>query len=130
MIQCRLCGKQGHEAGLLQRVNPVGEDGIWECRPSCSQSLPLDKALIAAIEGTFDCQHPQVILGPPRRCANCGTSMPMPYDKAKTIEVAVSYTPTQLREELLYEYLGQAPEPGLFEFLDWLRRRERKGKAE
>ena len=54
MIQCRLCGKQGHEAGLLQRVNPLGENGIFECRPSCERSLPLDEALVSAIEGTYE----------------------------------------------------------------------------
>ena len=54
MIQCRLCGRQGHEAALLQRVNPKGEIGIWECRPSCDQSLPPDEALVAAIEGRYE----------------------------------------------------------------------------
>lgn len=53
-IKCRLCGRQGHEAGLLTRVNELGVEGIWECRPSCTGQLPWADAVVAAIEGTYD----------------------------------------------------------------------------
>lgn len=38
--------------------------------------------------------------------------------------------PRQLREELLYEYLDESPEPGLFEFLDWLVKRSDRAASE
>lgn len=54
MIQCRLCGKKAGEVSLLQRVNEKGVEGIWECRPSCDESLPQAEALIAAVEGQYE----------------------------------------------------------------------------
>lgn len=35
-MKCRICGKSALEIkGYLERVNPKGVEGIWECRPSC-----------------------------------------------------------------------------------------------
>jgi hypothetical protein len=49
---CRKCGKGLFEiGGYLQRVNPKGVDGIWECRPSCDADLPQETNLMLAIEG-------------------------------------------------------------------------------
>lgn len=53
-MKCQLCGKDAFTChGWLQRVNPLGVPGIWECRPSCD-SPPMDQgdALLAAIEDT------------------------------------------------------------------------------
>lgn len=37
--------------GYLQRANPKGVAGIWECRPACGVKFSSrDEALIAAIE--------------------------------------------------------------------------------
>lgn len=151
MIQCRLCGVLGHKAKgvVLQRVNEKGVEGVWECRPICGAQMKADDCLVAAIEGAFECQHPRVVLGSPRRCADCGISlspclhsqvvyephrqcaqcgisMPSPAEIAKTANFP-SYSAKQLRDDLLYEYLGQSPEPGLFEFLDWLVKRDKDG---
>ena len=49
---CRLCGKNALEiGGYLTRVNPTGEAGIWECRPSCEADLPPETKLLMALEG-------------------------------------------------------------------------------
>lgn len=49
---CRLCGKNALEiGGFLARVNPKGEAGIWECRPSCGADLPQETKILMAIEG-------------------------------------------------------------------------------
>jgi hypothetical protein len=37
--------------GFLTRVNVKGENGIWECSPSCNAELTQEQALLAAIEG-------------------------------------------------------------------------------
>lgn len=51
-IVCRLCGKNGMEAGRwLTRVNERGTPGVWECRPSCTSTLSSDDVVVAAIAG-------------------------------------------------------------------------------
>lgn len=51
-LKCRWCGRTLHEVGgYLARVSPVGERGVWECRPSCESRLSADQAVIAAIHG-------------------------------------------------------------------------------
>lgn len=51
-MKCRLCGKYFSELTCwLERVNPKGESGIWECRPMCGADLPADERVIGAIEG-------------------------------------------------------------------------------
>ena len=125
-IKCRKCGIAGHEAHgvVLQRVNELGVEGVWECRPVCGAQMDYDDVLVAAIEGAFECQHSQVVYEPHRQCAECGIPMPSPSVIAKS--TGPSYSAKELREDLLYEYLGQSPEPGLFEFLDWLVERDEK----
>jgi hypothetical protein len=51
-IVCRLCGKNATECpGFLKRVNPTGEDGIWECRPACDAAPQTNEArVLGAIE--------------------------------------------------------------------------------
>ena len=126
-IQCRLCGVKGHEAKgvVLQRVNEKGIEGIWECRPICGAQMSSDDAVVAAIDGTFECQHLEVVYESHRQCAECGIPMPSPSEITKVPDLPF-YSARQLREELLYEYLGQSPEPGLFEFLDWLVKRDNR----
>lgn len=54
-MKCRLCNKTLKEiGGYLQRVNPKGEDGIWECRPVCDADLPQETNLLLAIEGDIE----------------------------------------------------------------------------
>jgi len=49
--KCRLCGKNVFEiGGFLHRVNELGGEGVWECRPSCSSRMPDDDKVIAALE--------------------------------------------------------------------------------
>lgn len=51
MMKCRLCGKGPNEIrGYLKRVNELGVDGIWECRPSCDADLSQEERIVAAIE--------------------------------------------------------------------------------
>lgn len=49
---CRLCGKHISElnGSYLTRVNPLGEIGIWECRPTCDSDLPQDTLLLMALD--------------------------------------------------------------------------------
>lgn len=57
MAKCRLCGKGPFEiGGYLQRINPKGEDGIFECRPSCDAKITNEEKIISAIENTEDTQ--------------------------------------------------------------------------
>lgn len=50
-MKCRLCNKGLNEiGGYLQRVNPKGETGIWECRPCCEADLPQETNLLLALE--------------------------------------------------------------------------------
>lgn len=50
-LTCRICGKGAMEiGGYLQRVNAKGNDGIWECKPSCQADLPNETKLILALE--------------------------------------------------------------------------------
>jgi hypothetical protein len=50
-MKCRLCNKGPLEiGGYLQRVNPKGETGIWECRPCCEADLPQETNLLLALE--------------------------------------------------------------------------------
>lgn len=50
-MKCILCGKKINEiGGYLQRVNPKGQPGVWECRPSCNADLPKETSLLLAIE--------------------------------------------------------------------------------
>lgn len=54
-MKCRLCGKDATEIrGYLARVNELGVDGVWECRPSCDADLSDEERIIAAIEGESD----------------------------------------------------------------------------
>lgn len=54
-MKCNICGKHLFEiGGYLQRVNPKGEDGIYECRPNCHADLPQETNLLLAIEGDDD----------------------------------------------------------------------------
>ena len=54
-MRCRLCGKSALEiAGYLVRINPVGEVGVWECRPSCTAQLLPDERVLLAITGEED----------------------------------------------------------------------------
>jgi hypothetical protein len=51
-MHCRLCYKSPFEIeGWLERVNPTGENGIWECRPSCAAHLTPEDRVLGAIEG-------------------------------------------------------------------------------
>jgi len=49
---CRLCNKRGSElrGSYLTRVNPLGEIGIWECRPSCTSNHTQEELLLMALE--------------------------------------------------------------------------------
>ena len=50
-IKCRLCGKGATEiCGYLKRMNEIGVEGVWECRPSCGTDLSDEDRVIAAIE--------------------------------------------------------------------------------
>lgn len=52
MAICRKCGKDALQVGgWLQRMNPTGEMGIFECRPSCDAApmTPIER-VIGAIE--------------------------------------------------------------------------------
>lgn len=50
-MKCRLCGKGPNEIrGYLKRMNELGVDGIWECRPSCDADLSQEERIVAAIE--------------------------------------------------------------------------------
>jgi hypothetical protein len=52
-VKCRLCNKGANDiGGWLKRVNPLGEIGIWECRPSCDAVLLGINRLIDVIEDT------------------------------------------------------------------------------
>ncbi len=49
---CSKCGTSVHECGgWLERVNPKGEDPIWECRPACGARLTDEEALLGAVAG-------------------------------------------------------------------------------
>jgi hypothetical protein len=51
-MNCRLCGVSAQECGgWLERVNELGVDGIWECRPSCASWLSEESKILGAIEG-------------------------------------------------------------------------------
>jgi hypothetical protein len=48
---CRKCGKNQHEIkGWLERVNELGVNGIFECRPSCEANLSPDERVVGAID--------------------------------------------------------------------------------
>jgi len=50
-MTCRICNRGPQECkGYLKRVNEKGQDGIWECRPSCSTELPANERVLAALE--------------------------------------------------------------------------------
>jgi hypothetical protein len=51
-MKCRICGRGMVDcSGWLQRVNPTGLPGVWECRPGCdAPAMNPGDALIAAIE--------------------------------------------------------------------------------
>lgn len=51
-IKCRLCNKHISElrGSYLTRVNPLGEIGIWECRPSCESNHTQEELLLMALE--------------------------------------------------------------------------------
>lgn len=54
MARCRKCGKSAFEIGnkYLARINPKGQEGVWECRPSCwVEYKDKDQAVISAILG-------------------------------------------------------------------------------
>lgn len=51
MIECRLCGARPGQASILTRVNELGVEGIWECRPACGVKIPEGEALMLAIKG-------------------------------------------------------------------------------
>lgn len=58
-MRCRLCGKSANEIeAILVRINPKGEKGIWECRPSCDAYLPPDERVVAAIEWPDEADQP------------------------------------------------------------------------
>lgn len=49
-LRCRLCGRSANESsGYLARVNELGELGVWECRPSCSEA-PTRAAILEALD--------------------------------------------------------------------------------
>lgn len=51
VMKCRLCGKGVTEIrGYLKRMNELGVEGIWECRPSCDAELSDEERVVAAIE--------------------------------------------------------------------------------
>lgn len=55
MAVCRKCNKGANEiGGYLERVNELGVDGIWECRPSCEVNLSYNEKVLIAIEGDPD----------------------------------------------------------------------------
>lgn len=55
-IKCRLCRRGPNECkGVLHRVNEKGVVGIWECRPICGAAMDQDDAILAAVEGIFEC---------------------------------------------------------------------------
>lgn len=55
MAQCNLCGRGPFDIqGYLSRVNPPGEEAIWQCRPFCGARLTSEDAIIAAIDGEND----------------------------------------------------------------------------
>jgi hypothetical protein len=48
---CRLCGKNVWQiGGYLHRVNKLGEDPLWECRPSCTAEMPFEIAVLKMLE--------------------------------------------------------------------------------
>jgi ribosomal protein L37AE/L43A len=50
MAVCRLCKRTAVEIqGWLTRINPLGEEGVWECRPTCGATLTQDARLLGAI---------------------------------------------------------------------------------
>lgn len=54
-MKCRLCNKGPLQiGGYLQRVNPKGETGIWECRPCCEADLPQETNLLLALDQAVD----------------------------------------------------------------------------
>jgi hypothetical protein len=51
MAKCRICNKGQHECGgWLQRVNEMGVEGVYECRPACGVELSQDDRLLGALE--------------------------------------------------------------------------------
>jgi hypothetical protein len=51
-VACRLCGKGPLEiGGWLERTNPLGELGVWECHPSCNAQRSEEDKLMDAIDG-------------------------------------------------------------------------------
>lgn len=50
-MNCHICGIHAKDCkGWLARVNEKGVDGIWECRPMCGADLPMEVALVGALE--------------------------------------------------------------------------------
>ncbi len=55
MAVCRKCNKGANEiGGYLERVNELGVDGIYECRPSCDVNLSYDEKILMSIEGDIN----------------------------------------------------------------------------
>lgn len=51
-MKCSICGKNALNcSGWLQRVNPLGVPGVWECRPGCNApAISQEEALLTVIE--------------------------------------------------------------------------------
>lgn len=55
MAECRNCGANPQkESVCLVRVNPLGEDGVFECTPSCYNFADDELNFLRAIEFIID----------------------------------------------------------------------------
>lgn len=64
-IKCSKCGvvPSPDKPFYLERVNPKGVAGIFECRPTCGADLPQETLLQMAIEGdaALDAMDPKQV---------------------------------------------------------------------
>ena len=59
MSSCRKCGATPPmDKVCLIRVNELGVDGIWECRPTCGPRLSCEERLLLAIEAPDESPAP------------------------------------------------------------------------
>lgn len=51
MAICRICSKNAMKDDVwLERVNPLGEAGVFECRPACGVNLSVADRIPGAID--------------------------------------------------------------------------------